>query len=204
MKVGKFRFGMAIVVVALVVPAVAVAVSPFVDVLPGKFYEAPVEWAFNNGITTGRDSTHFDPDGVVTRGETVTFLKRYNDNIMGQTVGQIDCTAGQVAKFDGDDSACGTDNTIPDTDTDTLAGLGCTSDQVAHFDGADWVCGAISLSTTVGVDTVTTVDAGGSVGLYTSVAIGADDLAIISYNDGSNGDLKVAHLESVITGIAFG
>jgi len=37
--------------------AVAVAVSPFVDVPTGGFYQAPGDWAFSNGITNGTDTS---------------------------------------------------------------------------------------------------------------------------------------------------
>ena len=40
---------------------------------------------------------------------------------------------------------------------------------------------------------LTTLDGSGNVGQYSSVAIGTDGLALISYYDASNGDLKVAH-----------
>src|SRR5205814_835508 len=40
---------------------------------------------------------------------------------------------------------------------------------------------------------VSTVDSIGLVGTDSSITIGADDLGLISYYDGSNGDLKVAH-----------
>jgi hypothetical protein len=44
-----------------------------------------------------------------------------------------------------------------------------------------------------GDETMTTVDATASVGAPNSIAIGADGLPIISYYDGTSGDLKVAH-----------
>ena len=44
--------------------------------------------------------------------------------------------------------------------------------------------------------TITTVDSGG-VGQYASVAYGTDGLALISYYDVANGDLKVAHCNDV-------
>ena len=49
---------------------------PFVDVEPGRFYEAPVVWAVANGITNGVDPTHFAPDKICSRAEVVTFLWR--------------------------------------------------------------------------------------------------------------------------------
>jgi hypothetical protein len=35
-----------------------------------------VLWAYENGITAGKDATHFCPDDPCTRGEMVCFLKR--------------------------------------------------------------------------------------------------------------------------------
>jgi len=151
MKFTKPRLGALIVAFALAVPALAVAVSPFVDVIPGKFYETPVNWAFSNGITTGTDATHFNPDGAVTRGQSVTFLKRYDDFIV------------QPA-----DAALGS--------------LNCTTSQVARWDGTNWVCNTVGVAT----------------------SIGADNLPIISYQDFTNGDLKVAHVNSVAVGLKFG
>jgi PKD repeat protein len=42
-------------------------------------------------------------------------------------------------------------------------------------------------------NTINTVDSAGIVGDFTSIAIGADNLPVISYRDLTNGDLKVAH-----------
>jgi predicted regulator of Ras-like GTPase activity (Roadblock/LC7/MglB family) len=42
-------------------------------------------------------------------------------------------------------------------------------------------------------NTITTVDSAGQVGIYTSIAVGADNLPVVSYYDVTNGDLKVAH-----------
>lgn len=41
--------------------------------------------------------------------------------------------------------------------------------------------------------TLTTLDSAGNVGYYTSITIGSDGLGLISYWDGANDDLKVAH-----------
>ena len=50
--------------------------SAFVDVPEGSYYEDAVDWAVENGITKGTDSTHFSPDGICTRAQAVTFLWR--------------------------------------------------------------------------------------------------------------------------------
>lgn len=50
--------------------------TPFVDVVKGSYYEKAVQWAYETGITTGVDATHFDPGGQVSRGQFVTFLWR--------------------------------------------------------------------------------------------------------------------------------
>lgn len=50
----------------------------FVDVEKGRFYYVPVLWAVENGITKGMTETEFQPDGICTRGQVVTFLWRAN------------------------------------------------------------------------------------------------------------------------------
>lgn len=77
----KSKLAIAVLAVAMLVPATAWANHVFTDVPDDKFYAVPVEWAFDNGITTGKSPSLFAPDDNVTRGESVTFLKRYEDNI---------------------------------------------------------------------------------------------------------------------------
>ena len=36
-------------------------------------------WAFENGVTTGRSATVFDPDAPVKRVEFAAFLSRYDN-----------------------------------------------------------------------------------------------------------------------------
>ena len=53
--------------------------NPFVDVPESKWYEMPVRWALENGITTGTSPTEFAPDRSVTRQEVASFLYRYGE-----------------------------------------------------------------------------------------------------------------------------
>ena len=48
----------------------------FVDVPENSYYEEAVNWAVENGITNGVSSDRFDPDGLCTRAQIVTFLWR--------------------------------------------------------------------------------------------------------------------------------
>ena len=50
---------------------------PFTDVSMSEYYADAVRWAAENDVTSGTDSTHFSPDGVVTRSQVVTFLYRW-------------------------------------------------------------------------------------------------------------------------------
>ena len=51
--------------------------NPFVDVPRGSFCEKAVLWAYENGITSGTDSTHFSPTAPCFRAQVVTFLHRF-------------------------------------------------------------------------------------------------------------------------------
>ena len=55
------------------------ATGVFVDVAEGSYYEEAVDWAVENGITTGTGNNYFTPDGICTRGQIVTFLWRAMD-----------------------------------------------------------------------------------------------------------------------------
>ena len=48
----------------------------FVDVNAGDYFYDSVLWAAENGITKGVDDLHFDPNGLCTRAQIVTFLWR--------------------------------------------------------------------------------------------------------------------------------
>ena len=57
---------------------------PCADVPAGKVYTEGVRGAKEHGITAGTSSTTFSPDKPVTRGELVTFLKRYDEYRFGK------------------------------------------------------------------------------------------------------------------------
>ena len=50
--------------------------EPFEDVDHNSFYRDAVIWATEQGITTGVDAAHFQPNSKCTRGQAVTFLWR--------------------------------------------------------------------------------------------------------------------------------
>ena len=50
--------------------------NEFIDVPAGSYYYDTVLWAVENGITTGASASRFDPNGICTRAQAVTFLWR--------------------------------------------------------------------------------------------------------------------------------
>ena len=50
--------------------------NPFEDVSQKDFFFNPVMWAVANGITNGRDATHFAPSAKVKRSEAMAFFWR--------------------------------------------------------------------------------------------------------------------------------
>lgn len=85
----KLHLAIAVIAIALIAPATALATHVFDDVPDAAFYADPVEWAATNDITTGRTPDLFDPEAGVTRGESVTFLKRYDDNIVQPAIAAL-------------------------------------------------------------------------------------------------------------------
>ena len=57
-------------------PKPGTAGQPFVDVTETDYFYEAMLWAVENGITAGVDATHFDPNGVCSRAQIVTFLWR--------------------------------------------------------------------------------------------------------------------------------
>ena len=61
------------------------ATNPFADVSEGKYYYDAVMWAIENGITSGVSATSFDPNGKVSRAQSVTFLWRLAGALSAET-----------------------------------------------------------------------------------------------------------------------
>ena len=57
-------------------PATSATECPFTDVASGAWYEAPILWAVENGITNGLDATTFGVGSICNRAQVVTFLYR--------------------------------------------------------------------------------------------------------------------------------
>ena len=60
-------------------PYIKTSTCKFNDVKKTDYFFKPVIWAVEKGITTGVSKTKFDPQGVCTRAQTVTFLWRMAD-----------------------------------------------------------------------------------------------------------------------------
>lgn len=53
-----------------------IAATDFDDVPDDGYYKDAVDWAVDRGITVGASATKFDPNGICTRAQAVTFLWR--------------------------------------------------------------------------------------------------------------------------------
>ena len=77
--------------------------NPFVDVPEGQWYTNAVLWAFEMGITTGADATHFNPGGTLVRQNMVTFLMRFAKTMGVDTSARADLSgytdAGQILPY---------------------------------------------------------------------------------------------------------
>jgi len=163
-----------------------------------EFGSGTLKVAHCNDVTcTGAVATTIDSDGFVGQYTSITIgtdglpiisyydntnadLKVVHCNIVICNTGTVKTTidsAGSVGRFIS--ITIGTDGLpIISYGDDTNRDL-----KVAHCN--DVTCTGAA---------ITTIDsAGGSVGQYTSITIGTDGLPIISYEDLSNRDLKVAH-----------
>ena len=86
---------------AVAVPSVALAANPFTDVPSGEWFTDAVDWAYNNDITTGKTPETFNGNDNVTRYESVTFLKRYHDEMVVPALNDIDAESLDGYEADG-------------------------------------------------------------------------------------------------------
>jgi predicted regulator of Ras-like GTPase activity (Roadblock/LC7/MglB family) len=164
------------------------------------------------------DSTNSDlkvahcGDAACSSGNTITTVDSagqvgiYTSIAVGAdnlpVVSYYDVTNGDLKVAHCGDASCSAGNTI--TTVDSAEWVGQYTSIVVGADGLPVIsyydnanqdlkvahCGIANCSSG---NTITTVDFGGDVGWWTSIAVGADGLPVISYFDVTNGDLKVAH-----------
>ena len=68
--------------------------NSFTDVPADTYYSKAVQWALEEGITSGTGADTFSPDAVCTRAEVVTFLMRALDGQGAGSAGFSDVPAG--------------------------------------------------------------------------------------------------------------
>jgi hypothetical protein len=159
------------------------ASNTFTDVPAGRYYTDAVDWAFNNGVTTGTSATTFSPEQAVTRGQNVTFAYRYDQNIVQPALDNIN------NQFDAVTSDV--DDLIDDVAAlDTLNELSCTPTQVAINDNG-WRCADPVLTRSFTGAFNYTFEDTASVGWDSSLAIGADGNPVISHHDFTTKDLEL-------------
>jgi subtilisin family serine protease len=77
--------------------------NPFEDVPDESWFTDAVLWAYETGITTGSDASHFDPGGTLVRQNMVTFLMRFARNMGIDTGDRADLSgytdAGQIQPY---------------------------------------------------------------------------------------------------------
>ena len=152
------------------------ASNTFTDVPAGRYYTDAVDWAFNNGVTTGTSATTFSPEQAVTRAQNVTFAYRYDQNIVQPALDNIDNQLDDV------------DNRIDGLDT--LDELSCTPSQVAINDNG-WRCADPVLTRSFTGAFNYTFEDTDSVGWDSSLAIGADGKPVISHHAFTTKDLEL-------------
>ena len=97
-RASRLAVGVAAAAVALTATAVALAqgIGTFRDVPDNHYARDAVQWAVQNGITVGcRDGTYFCPERTVNRAESVTFLHRYQNNVISGLENRVRALEGR-------------------------------------------------------------------------------------------------------------
>ena len=98
-RTSRLAVGLVAAAVALTAAAVALAqgFGTFRDVGDDHYARDSVQWAVQNRITQGcRDGTYFCPERTVNRAESVTFLYRYNNNVIGPLENRVRVLEGRT------------------------------------------------------------------------------------------------------------
>ena len=179
----RLRLVVAVVGLVGLGASVAFASNTFTDVDEGRYYTDAVQWAADNGVTTGTSATTFSPENAATRAQNVTFAYRYDQNVVQPALDNI---ATDIAANNTDIAA----NAADIAALETLDELSCGAAQVVINDGG-WRCADPVLKPSFRAAINQTLETAGNVGFYSSVAIGADANPIISHYDATNDDLEL-------------
>ncbi|MYA15073.1 MAG: S-layer homology domain-containing protein, partial [Acidimicrobiaceae bacterium] len=96
-RASRLAVGVAITAVVLTATAVALGqgIGTFRDVPNDHYARDAVQWAVVNGITVGcGDGTYFCPETPVNRAQSVTFLHRYQNNVIRPLEGRVRALEG--------------------------------------------------------------------------------------------------------------
>jgi hypothetical protein len=170
---------------------------PIIGYYDNTNFDLKVVHCGNAGCTAGNTITALDTEGIVGTFASlaigaddlaiISYHDSADDDVKVAHCANVACTAADaISAVDASDIVGEFSSlTIGADDLPLVAYFDFTNGdlKVAH-------CGNVIC--TAG-NTVTVVDAPGTVGRCTALAIGADGLPIISYYDGTNRDLKVAH-----------
>lgn len=73
--------------------------SSFTDVEPGSWYEPYVNWAVENGVTTGTSATTFSPTANITREQMAVMIYRFAQNYGVELPSGTSATFSDAASF---------------------------------------------------------------------------------------------------------
>ncbi len=170
---------------------------PVVSYLDGTNADLKVLHCGNAACTSGNTVTPVDTGGAVGWHTSITIGA---DGL--PVVSYSDANNADLKVLHCGNAACTSGNTVTAVDTGGDVGsytsitIGADGlPVVSYLDGTNadlkvLHCG--NAACTSG-NTAAAVDTGGEVGWYTSIAIGADGLPVVSYSDITNSDLKVLH-----------
>jgi hypothetical protein len=181
---------------------------------PYALYAATAPWSGLSGVPGGfsddvdNDSTYLAGNGLMLSTNTFSIDSSYTQRRVGEN-----CSVGSVIHSINEDGSVICHADLPGRDTFHIATLAPTvAFDISSTTGTDGLglisyydyfylneqlmvahCNDIACTTAM----TSIVDSDGSVGLYSSIIIGADGLGLISYYDIDNGNLKVAHCNNI-------